>query len=249
MRLHKERTYRTTAARKGLLGFRVAVLETDLWVQAESDLSGLARESVIQARARLEAYIARFPDFARTLVPWPETGPAPGIIRAMAAAGAAAGVGPMAAVAGAIAQEVGRALLPHTPEVIVENGGDVFFLAQGEMVLGIYAGSSPLSHNVGVRVEGGGRARALCTSSGTVGHSLSAGRADAACILAADAALADAVATATGNRVRTPGDLPEAIAFARSVPGVEGAVVILGEKLAAFGDLRLVPLAGRPKSP
>ncbi|MBW1988721.1 MAG: UPF0280 family protein [Deltaproteobacteria bacterium] len=211
MRVYKERTYRGRAARKGLVGFRVAVRETDLWIQAASDLSALAREAVIQARARLERYIERFPEFARTLAPWPDPGPAPNVVRAMVRAGRAAGVGPMAAVAGAIAEAVGTALLAESPEVVVENGGDVFFAVSGPFTVGVFAGRSPLSDRVGMRISGTGKPMGLCTSSGTVGHSLSAGRADAACILADSCSLADAAATACGNRVQDEADISRAL--------------------------------------
>ncbi|MCA1989441.1 MAG: hypothetical protein LDL07_09915, partial [Desulfarculus sp.] len=83
---------------------------------------------------------------------------------------------------------------------------------------------------------------AVCTSSGTVGHSLSLGRADAATILAKDAALADAAATALGNRVRTAADLATALDWAQGVPGVLGALVIKGSQLAAWGEVELVRL-------
>ena len=88
---------------------------------------------------------------------------------------------------------------------------------------------------------------AVCTSSGTVGPSLSYGRADAAVAVARDAALADAAATALGNRVRGPADLEAAVDWAASLPGVEGAVAILGDRLAVRGDLELVPTPSPPR--
>ncbi len=80
----------------------------------------------------------------------------------------------------------------------------------------------------------------ICTSSGTVGHSKSFGAADAATIIARDAILADCVATQTGNLVKGPDDLKAAIDYARSVDGIRGALVIVGDKLATWGDIELV---------
>jgi ApbE superfamily uncharacterized protein (UPF0280 family) len=160
----------------------------------------------------------------------------------MTAAGAAAGVGPMAAVAGAIAEAVGRGLLAHSNEVVVENGGDIFLQTDEPALAAVYAGTSPLSLKVGLRVGGGGRPCAVCTSSGTVGHSLSLGRADAATVVARSGALADAAATAVGNRVGSRRDLAAAIEFGRRIPGVEGIVVIAGDRIGAWGGLEIVSL-------
>jgi hypothetical protein len=240
--MHQPRTYRRLAAVPRLTGFRVSVLESDLHVQAAADLSRLARELTLEHRGYLEAYIRAHPGFAETLVPWEPDGPVPGIVAAMTAAGAAAGVGPMAAVAGAIAEAVGRGLLAHSNEVVVENGGDIFLQTDEPALAAVYAGTSPLSLKVGLRVGGGGRPCAVCTSSGTVGHSLSLGRADAATVVARSGALADAAATAVGNRVGSRRDLAAAIEFGRRIPGVEGIVVIAGDRIGAWGGLEIVSL-------
>ena len=123
---YEPRTYRTRMARPGLVGFRVAVKETDLWVLAARDFSAEVREIVIQERQQLEAYIAAHPGFLTTLTPWPADPFAPLVVREMIEAAAKAGVGPMAAVAGALAARVERQLASLSPEVIVENGGDIF---------------------------------------------------------------------------------------------------------------------------
>ena len=116
----------------------------------------------------------------------------------MVKAGKNAGVGPMAAVAGAIAEHVGLGLLKSTNHVIVENGGDIFIKTDAPLTVGIFAGKSSLSLRIGIRLSGGPKPMAVCTSSGTVGHSLSLGRADAVCVAADSCAIADAAATAIG---------------------------------------------------
>jgi len=148
----------------------------------------------------------------------------------------------MAAVAGAVAQAVGGALLAASPEVIVENGGDIFLASGAERVAAVFAGDSPLSMKLGLKLPAAPRGLGLCTSSGTVGPSLSAGRADAAVVLAPDAALADAAATAIGNRVKSAGDLAAAMEFAEGVAGLSGALAVIGESLAAWGKIELVKL-------
>ena len=82
----------------------------------------------------------------------------------------------------------------------------------------------------------------ICTSAGTYGHSYSAGRADAAVVLAANTCLADAVATAMGNRVRDPNDAEAAVDFALRITGILGAVVVIGDTLAVRGDVQLEKL-------
>jgi ApbE superfamily uncharacterized protein (UPF0280 family) len=240
---YEPRTYRTRMAREGLAGFRVAVKETDLWVLASRDLTSQVREVVLQERAQLEAYINAHPAFLTSLTPWPDDPFAPAVVREMVAAGRRAGVGPMAAVAGALAARVGRFLSPLTPEVIVENGGDIYLKILAPATVALFAGKSPLSHRVGLRIDPSWSPLGVCTSSGTVGHSLSFGRADAACVVAPDAALADAAATALGNRVQDASDIPAALEWAAGMPEILGAVVIVGDKLGARGQVGLVPLA------
>jgi ApbE superfamily uncharacterized protein (UPF0280 family) len=234
--------YRRRMRPADLASFVVRIGESDLHISASRELPGLARRELEVARAGIEGYIRAHPKFQTTLEPWPADADAPPVVRAMIAAGAAAGVGPMAAVAGAVAAAVGRALLGQCREVIVENGGDIFLASREERVAAVFAGESPLSMKLGLKLppcpDGGG----LATSSGTVGPSLSFGQADAAVALAADAALADAAATAIGNRVKKPGDLAAAMEFAENLPGLSGALAIIGENLAAWGEMELVEL-------
>ena len=214
-------------------------------VSASIPLKSKARELILTHRGYLEAYIDQYPDFLRTLKPWRISGPAPAIVREMALAGEKAGVGPMAAVAGAISEAVGTGLLQVSSEVIVENGGDTFFKTQTPVLVGIYAGNSPLSLKVGLKVDSTSHPVSLCTSSGTVGHSLSFGKADAVCVMSDSCALADAVATAVGNRVRSARDISNAIHFGKSIPGVSGLVVIVGKDMGLWGSLEVIPLRGK----
>ena len=198
--------------------------------------------SVIRHRAAIEDYAAQHPEFLTSFVPLKPAADAPLIVKRMCSAGELAGVGPMAAVAGAISEFVGMDLLRFTPEVIVENGGDIFLKTLSIRRVGIYAGSSPLSEKIALEIPPASTPLGICTSSGTVGHSVSFGRADAAVILARDTALADAAATAVGNMVQSDADLRKAVRFASKIPSVSGAVVILGDKMAVWGDVKLVGL-------
>jgi hypothetical protein len=220
----------------------VAIKETDLYILAQSALEQEAREAVIQLRQQLEAYIAAHPLFQTSLAPLPEDPRAPRIVKEMLAAAQAAGVGPMAGVAGAMAAFVGKALLAFTTEVVVENGGDIFLYTSTIRKIGIFAGASPLSMRVGISVPAERQPLGVCTSSATVGPSLSLGKADAICVVSPSATLADAAATALGNMVQGKGDIERALEAGRKIRGVEGVVIIVDDVLGAWGEYELVKL-------
>lgn len=240
--MYKKRTYRHINPPTGLVRFEVIVQETDLSVYARQSMETTARELVLQSRGIIEAYIRQFPRFARTLSPWVIAGPAPPIIREMAEAGENAGVGPMAAVAGVVAQYVGKGLLADSPEVIVENGGDIFVSVSRPVTVGILAGHSSAGRKLGIRITPGSHPMGICTSSGTVGHSLSLGRAEAVTVISTSCPVADAAATAVANHVQTPKDIRPAVDWAQTIPGVEGVVIIHGDNVAVWGNLDLVPI-------
>ncbi len=244
--MYQERTYRNLVATDKLTTFQVVVQETDLLVHAEKRLVEQTRELVLEHRGYVEAHIQAYPDFMSTLEPWYHEGPAPNIISDMITAGAKAGVGPMAAIAGAIAENVGRGLLDYTDQVIVENGGDVFIKTSRPVTVGIFAGSSPLSMQIGIQLNYANKSTAVCTSSGTLGHSLSLGKADAVCVVADSCALADAAATSIGNRVQSEADINAAIAAAQRIAQIAGIVIIAGEKIGVWGELEIVPIITPP---
>jgi ApbE superfamily uncharacterized protein (UPF0280 family) len=238
----QERTYRDLLRGDDLVGFEVIVKETDLYVRAERDLSSETRESVLKYRHQIETYIEGVPEFERSLVPIQDDRYAPALVREMIRTSRLAQVGPMAAVAGAIAEAVSRDLLFHSKEVIIENGGDIFLAIRKERVIGVYAGSSPLSLKIGIRIDPDESPVGVCTSSGTVGHSLSFGRADAVCILSASAALADAAATSVGNLVHGKGDIEKGLERGREIPGLRGVLIVVEDKIGAWGNVELVQL-------
>lgn len=224
-----------------MVSFQVTVKETDLYIRAASNLERKALKAVIKYRGQLERYIERHPAFQDSLEPLPSDGNAPFMVNTMLEAGWTAGVGPMAAVAGAIAACVGQELLDYSPEVIVENGGDIFMKSLEKRVVGIFAGESPLSGKLGLEIEAKDTPLGICTSSGTVGHSLSYGNADAVVVVARSAALADAAATAIGNRVTQAGDMPTVIEFAGGISGLKGLVIIKDDAVGVWGDIKLCP--------
>ena len=240
--VYQPRTYRQWIRSPDLVTFSVVMEETDLLVSAGSDLSSQALEIVQRLRLALKDYIGKHPSFVSTLEPMLVEDDAPSLVRDMALAARAAGVGPMAAVAGAIAEAVGTRLLGYSDEVIVENGGDIFLKSSRRRLVGIYAGESRLTGKIAFQIEPEDTPLGVCTSSGTVGHSLSFGLADAATVFSSSTALADAAATAIGNLIRSAGDIPKAIEFARQVPQLRGVAIVKGDVLGLWGDVRIASL-------
>ena len=240
--MYEERTYRNLVKTDDLVNFEVIVKETDLLVRAKRDLSRETRESVLKYRYQLETYIASNPEFEKSLVPFNEDPYAPTIVQEMIRTSRLANVGPMAAVAGAVAEFVSRDLLKQSEEIIIENGGDIYLATSRERTIGIYAGDSPLSLKVGILIQPEDSPLGICTSSGTVGPSLSFGKADAICILSKSAALADATATAVGNRVKEKKDIESGLERGKAIEGVLGALIIIGDRMGIWGNIRLVHL-------
>ena len=248
--MYKERFYRGGQGRdKNMRCFEVSVGETDLWIAVDrssysSDLEEFVKEQVQSLRRELEEYIVRDPEFKTALVPHRVMPGAPLAAVDMARAADLAGVGPMAGVAGMFARETGSLILARTGcrKLIVENGGDIYLAGSGSVTLSIFAGQSPLSERVGIRLNVRDR-MGVCTSSGTVGHSLSFGRADAVVVVSRDAVIADVFATSLCNRVQEPEDVAPTLEAAKLAEDVTGAVVILGKSIGAWGEIELVNLS------
>ena len=238
-REYQKRFYRGLAKSSDLFGQEVVVKETDLFIFAEKDVRLIAEEIVKKYRAQIEDYIKKKSEFMTSLEPIEQDLLATDIIKEMIRTTALAGVGPMASVAGALSEFSGNELLAHSRQVIIENGGDIFIKSDKIRTVAIYAGDSPLSNKIFIKIKPEDTPIGICTSSGTVGHSLSFGKADACVIIAKSAILADAVATASCNRIKEKKDIAPSLEFALSIKGVKGAVAILGKDLGSIGDIEL----------
>lgn len=239
---YQKRFYRDWATGKDLILSEIIEKETDLRIFTDRKIDGnFLKEKVRLYRWQIENYIFKDKRFLTSLKPIVVELKSPAIIRKMGAAAKAANVGPMAAVAGAIAEFIGRDLLKKgCKEIIIENGGDIFLKSKKARYVGLFAGKSKIWQKVKLKIRPCNRPLGICTSSGTVGHSLSFGRADSVVILAKSATLADAVATAVANRVKGKEDLKAALNFSRSISGVSGAVIIIDNHLISWGAFKFV---------
>ncbi len=238
--MYEQRIYRDWVSDKELVSFQVIDNESDLFIRAEKDLRVEAEDLIKKYRHQIEDYIRQDYKFLTSLEPHEVNGAAPPIVVEMARAARRAGVGPMAAVAGAIAEYVGRELLTMSSEVIIENGGDIYISSKRKRTLGIYAGSSPYTGRVALEIEPEDTPLVVATSSATIGHSLSFGRADAAIVISKSGALSDACATRLGNLVSCPEDVNRALDTIKKISGVQGAVAIIGETIGMWGKVKLL---------
>jgi hypothetical protein len=229
--------------------FTVAFLDTDLWIGYNGTEPGLldaplkktALATIKRLRAEVDAYRRRDRRFIAALAPYEPRAPVPGIVRAMFDAARRAGVGPMAAVAGAFAQEVARNLEKRFAlhELVVENGGDNYLRISRPAVISIFAGDSPLSQKIGLEIKPDQTPLGICTSSGTVGPSLSFGKADAMTIISPNPAWADAYATYFGNRVRRASDIEPVLAETAQKKDILGALIVIGKRMGIRGKFPL----------
>ncbi|MFZ2417529.1 MAG: UPF0280 family protein [Smithellaceae bacterium] len=238
--IYEERIYRSLINKDNLISYNVKINESDLLISSDVNLADLAEKSLIKHRHSLEAYIKNHPEFRTTLLPFPEDNLAPLIIREMIAQSKNCGVGPMASVAGAISEYVGHDLLYKTENIIIENGGDIFLQSKKNLTVAIYAGESALSYKVKIIVKADETPIGICTSSATVGPSLSFGKADAVCILSKSATLADAAASAVGNKVKSKKDIKTALNYGIKIPGVKGIVIICGSEMGVIGEVEFI---------
>ena len=238
--MKKELVYRELIAPGNLFSFQVEIKESNLLILASRKLPKQTEEALVWCRKDIEQYIYRNSIFRTTFKPFPLKEGMPPIVRTMAEAGREAGVGPMAAVAGAIAEFVGKELLNYCNQVIVENGGDIFMKVKKRRIVGIYAGDSPLSKRIALQIEPQDTPLGICCSAGTFGHSQSLGTADAVIILSPFTALADAVATAVGNLVKDEASIQKGLEFVQKIPFIRGGIIIKEKKMGAWGRLRIV---------
>jgi ApbE superfamily uncharacterized protein (UPF0280 family) len=237
--MYEERTYRKRVMSKDLVQFEVVQEETDLLISSDKDIEFRAQDAVKKVRIDLTKLIIKNPSFETSFVPLKAPFNAPGIINDMVSATRMFNVGPMASVAGAVAEAVGKKLLKHSKQVIVENGGDIFLKSSEPRTMLIYAGKSPFSNKIALEIDPKDTPLGVCTSSGTVGHSFSFGSADAVVVVSRSAAIADAAATAIGNLVKKADDIDEALKYAKKFKRLKGVLIIKDDKMGVWGKVKI----------
>ena len=238
---------------------RIKIKETHLTLKTDLIEHGLPK-FIVKLRLGLINYIRMNPDFLTSYEPVivesshiessntydsdinTAYNEPPLIVRLMARAGRIADVGPMAAVAGAISEiSMGFLVNKGAKYVIIDNGGDVALKTDRDVIFGLYAGESSLSGELGFKIKYKNTPMGVCTSSGTVGHSISFGRADSVTVFADEASIADALATSIGNNAvgeQNHDAVQNSIEWAEEFKGsMRGVLVVVGESAGTLGKI------------
>lgn len=240
------RTYRTQFNTERFKGFILSHLETDLWIGVDpksfhKEMEDVAIAKMKSLRNKFDNYIKEEPFFKKSLKPFQPASEAPTEAKQMAIAAEKAGIGPMSAVAGLFAREVGEEIIQNfsVEELVIENGGDIFVQLQKELVLSVFAGESILSERIGLEIPANKNKLGICTSAGTVGPSISYGIADAVVVVCEDILLADAFATAFGNKVKSPDHVEKVIKQAEKYPEILSLLIICEDKIGIKGEYEI----------
>jgi ApbE superfamily uncharacterized protein (UPF0280 family) len=218
--------------------FDIRYKQTAIKAIADKDLKDVLLDELIRQYTLLEKHIQKDKIFLTSYEPVDTEKSAPKIAKIMSAAAKKCGVGPMAAVAGAFSDILGEyALIKGAGEIIIENGGDIFLKLKKPRIVGVHAGPSGFSDKIGFIVRPEETPLGICTSSDSVGHSISLGKSDAVTVFARTATLADAAASAIGNKVKGKNAVENGIKKAKTLKDVQGVLIIKGNELGVYGSL------------
>jgi ApbE superfamily uncharacterized protein (UPF0280 family) len=222
------------------VSFQIVIEETDLWVAAHADLSAPMADHVRLLRGQIRSYAAIHPDFLPSLTPLQAAPGSPEIVRRMCAAAELTGVGPMAAVAGTVAQMVAEKFRPDSPDLLVENGGDTYLCSTRDRHIGLLSMPGE-DMRLCVPVPAEEFPCSFCASSARIGHSLSFGKADLVVARSRDAALADAAATALANALTGAQAMDRVLAMARAWEGIglDGVFAQCEGRIGVWGKMEL----------
>ena len=219
---------------------QVVYKQTNLWLKTEEKADSLlVKDYLKQAYQDIEKYIDKDKNFLTTFHPCKVLSEAPDIIKKMSICSLQAGVGPMAGVAGAIADYLGQKLSDHHSQILCNNGGDIYYRMFKEQHFPLSAPGSPFHNKMEICAPYSKKGKGLCTSSGISGHSINLGRSFAVTILADSACLADVWATAVSNRIKSHLDIDQGLKNCRGQKGVEGVIILVDQYLAAWGEISL----------
>jgi uncharacterized protein len=220
-----------------LIAYEIRNKQTDLWILTRKDYSQEIKKNLDFYRRELEKFIFDYPWFEKSFNPVEVKQDAHPLIKLMSECSFIANVGPMASVAGAIAEFIGLDFIKkYNEDIIIENGGDIFLYTTKERKIQIYTKNKFFKDKLNIKITELNTPIGICTSSGKFGHSISLGSSDTVTILSKSATLSDALATAVGNIVQTPNDINKALDYAKSINGVDGAIIICDDKIGIIGE-------------
>ena len=246
MKEYKERTYRKQFRDERRKGFVVKYKETDVWIGVDRTsfhpgMPNFALQTIRTLRNTADSYLSQDTEYAAALLPYQTRENAPQILKQMSEISYKTGVGPMSAIAGTFAYHIAHELKKHFDirEIIVENGGDIYADIKDDIDVSIFAGDSPLSEKVGLHIDAKESPLGICTSSGTVGPSLSFGKADAVMIVCKDVLLADSYATVFANQIQTSNDIGSVLEKIGYKKDIISALLIKDDKMGIAGKFKM----------
>jgi ApbE superfamily uncharacterized protein (UPF0280 family) len=234
--LYIPRLYRTSCQNSTSTGFLVRVAQSDLFIKADIDLTCIASRFLSQLHDDIRTYIDHDISFVNSLTPITVADSAPTVVRKMAYASSVFDVGPMASVAGAISEEVARYLHGYSKQVLVENGGDLYVINHKATKISICTDYHHPSGELLFELQPSPGGIGICTSSGTIGHSLSFGHARAVTVISGSGYSADAAATTICNMMQSDDDVEKAIQYARRYEEIIGLIIMMHKKIGIFGE-------------
>jgi uncharacterized protein len=244
-----KRFYRERMGEGRFRSFTISCKDSDLWIGVDFEnfkfeMVDFAHKKLIELRYTLESYIHNHPRFLTSFIPVETKKEDPEIAIEMCKVTQIAGTGPMAAVAGAFSEYIGKAIQKkfRVNEIVVENGGDIYLKLKHDLVLSIFAGESSFTGKIGLEIPASASPLGVCTSAGTVGPSISLGKADAVVIASKNTALADAFATTYGNMVKKADDIAVTLDMAKQNKRILSTVIICEEKVGICGQFKVLPI-------
>ncbi|MDI3550242.1 MAG: uncharacterized protein PWQ15_1345 [Methanobacterium sp.] len=219
---------------------RILIEETNILLTSDIEPSYVVG-FITHQREELKRFIRMNKEFQTSLEPLKVVS-SPEIVKMMSIAAQVADVGPMAAVAGTISQLTLNFLLKQGAKyVIVENGGDIALKTNKDVIMGLYAGESSFSGKIGFKIKHGKTPMGICTSSGTVGHSISFGKADSVTVFSESSSVADALATSIANHATGDSEVDmveNCLAKAEEVKEhFRGVLIVVGESAGTVGKI------------
>ncbi len=232
--------YRKKISSKTAYKWHLAYRNTDLYVASSKNIIDALVKHLIDFYEAVDRVSKTNPAFLKSLSPLRENMSYPEIINEMVRKSAVYGVGPMASIAGAVCDYIGRKLMGEARTIIIENGGDIFIKSGHQVIAGIYTENIKLGDKLKLKIQPKNTPCGLCSSSGTMGHSLSLGKTDLVSVLASTTISADAAATALANRISEEGQIQSSIEEFKKMPALKGILVIKSSKIGLWGQMELV---------
>ncbi len=233
--MYEERIYRRYSEPKDLFKTHLIIEESDILVFSSEKIESFEIEEKVKIlRQDIKDYIKKDRKFLTTLSAYNLKEPAPQIIKKMCKVSKILDIGPMACVAGAISEFLGKELLKKNKEAIVENGGDIFLKIAKERKIGIFYGKNDF---LKIKLTTLNTPLGIASSSGKLGYSLSFGNCDLVCVISESAIFSDGAATFLGNLIKTQKDILPALKKIKKYKEIKASIIIFEGKIFVQGDV------------